>query len=170
MMKTILTAVFAIPLLASAQDSCQLRKETDAFTHQTKISTGFITFPYKDGSLSISIDATSSDIDFFLWFTSDSKCFDDASTIQVNYDGDRIKGNFKNGGSMNCEGAFHINFKNTPSTPGTLQRLTDKKISSLHIVGPNKTFTDVTFTDEQKAKLMKMAGCVVRESKTLLKQ
>jgi hypothetical protein len=168
-MKRFLFLLIGLPVFAAGQDSCQLKKETDPFTHQTKISTGFIPFTCNGVQLSISVDATPTDIDFFLWFTNDAKCFDDASTIQVLYEGDRLKGNFKNSGSMNCEGAFHFTFKNTPGTPATLQRLTDKKISSFHIVGAGKTVTDVSFSPEQKEQLMKMAGCVVRASKTLLK-
>ena len=71
---------------------------------------------------------------------------------------------------MNCEGAFHFNFRNSPGTPSNLQRLTDRKIASIKISGANKTFTDIVFNAEQKQQFMRMAACVVRESKTLLKQ
>lgn len=168
-MKNFLALLLVVPFFASAQDSCQLKKQTDAFNHQTKISTGFVNFINNGVQLSISVDATSTEIDFFLWFSKDSKCFDDQSTIQINYEGDRLKGNFRNSGSMNCEGAFHFSFRNTPNVPGTLQRLTSKKIASFHITGPNKTITDFTFTPNQKDQFLKMANCVVRQSKTLLK-
>src|SRR5689334_22845993 len=129
-MKKLLGLFFLLPLAALAQtDTCGLKKETDPFTHQKKISTGFIPFNASGMKLNISIDATPTEIDFFLWFTGDGKCFDDASTIQINYEGDRMKANFKNTGSMNCEGAFHFSFRNTPSTPSNLQRLTDKKVA-----------------------------------------
>lgn len=170
-MKNILIAVlFFLPFCTKAQDSCQLKKETDVFTHQTKISTGFTPFIANGVQLSISIDATNTDIDFFLWFTGMQKCFDEASTLQVNFEGDRYKLNLRNTGSMNCEGAFHFSFKNTATTPSQLQRFLDKKISSFHITGPNKTITDVSFSAEQKQTLMRMAACAVRDSKTLLKK
>ena len=169
-MKNILiAALFVLPFLASAQDTCQLKKETDPFTHQTKISTGFVPFILNGVPLSVSVDATGSDIDFFLWFTNDQKCFDEASTIQISFEGDRYKLNLRNTGSMNCEGAFHFSFKNSANTPPQLQRLLDKKINSLHITGPNKTVTDVSFSAEQKAQFMRMASCIVRDSKTLKK-
>jgi hypothetical protein len=161
---------FSLPFFSLAQDSCQLKKTTDAFTHQTKISTGFVSFASGAMQLSISIDATSTDIDFFLWFTSDQKCFDDQSTIQVNFEGDRLKSNQRNTGSMNCEGAFHFTFRNTPVTNSQLQRFVNKKINSFHIVGTGKTVTDVNFSPEQKEVLMRMINCVVNESKTLLKK
>ena len=159
---------FVLPFFSSAQDSCHLKKTTDPFTHQTKISTGFVPFASGATQLSISIDATSTDIDFFLWFTKDQKCFDDESTIQVNFEGDRLKSNQRNSGSMNCDGAFHFTFKNTPTTNGQLQRFLTKKISSFHIVGTGKSISDVSFSPEQKEKLIRMINCVVAESKTLL--
>ena len=169
-MKTIFFLACLFPLLSSAQDTCKLRKETDAFTHQTKISTGFVPFVSNGNQLSISVDATSTEIDIFLWLKNDGKCFDDQSSVQVNYEGDRSKGNFKNTGSMNCEGAFHFTFRNTPATPGMLQRMTTTRIASLKITGSNKTVTDISFNEDQKKQLLRMISCVVREGKTLIKQ
>ena len=170
-MKNIFTAaLFLLPFFALAQDTCQLKTSTDPFTHQTKISTGFRPFTTNGVQLSISVDATPTEIDFFLWFTKDQKCFDEASTIQVNFEGDRYRLNLKNTGSMNCQGAFHFSFKNSANTPPQLQRLLDKRVSSLRITGPNKTITEVSFSEEQKAQLLRMASCVVRDSKTLLKK
>lgn len=169
-MKNILALLFSVPFFASAQDTCGLKKTTDPFTHQTKISTGFVSFVNSGQQLSISVDATSTDIDFFLWFTSGSKCFDDQSAIQIVFEGDRMKSNYRNTGSMNCEGAFHFTFKNTPSTNSNLQRLIDKKVNALHLTGPNKTVTDIAFSAEQKLKLQQMVNCVVSQGKALIKQ
>ena len=170
-MKNIFIAtLFVFPFFVSAQDSCQLTKSTDPFTHLAKISTGFMPFTANGTQLSISVDASPTEIDFFIWFTKDQKCFDEASTIQVTFEGDRYRLNLKNTGSMNCQGAFHFSFKNSANTPPQLQRLLDKKINSFHITGPNKTITDVSFSEEQKAQLHRMAACVVRDSKTLLKK
>jgi hypothetical protein len=168
MKNLLIAALFFLPLFALAQDTCQLKKETDAFTHQTKISTGFIPFTANGVQVSISVDATPTEVDFFLWFNRDQKCFDDESAIQVNFEGDRLKQNYKNTGSMNCEGAFHFSFKNTPNTPTNLQRLTDRRINSFKITGTGKSVTEISFSAEQKEKLMKMASCVVKEAKTLL--
>jgi hypothetical protein len=168
-MKNFLTLIFLIPLLGAAQDSCKLKKSTDPFTHQTKISTGFVNFVTPGAQVNISIDATSTDIDFFLWVKNDNKCFDDQSTALVNYEGDRLKANFKNTGSMNCEGAFHFTFRNTTATPGTLERLSSKRIASIKLTNA-KIVTDISFSDEQRQQLMRMIGCLVRESKSLIKQ
>lgn len=167
-MKQLFVVFCLLPALANAQDTCVLRKSTDDFTHQTKISTGFVPFVSNGRQLSISIDATAIDVDVFLWFSKDPKCFDDQSMIQVNFDGERIKQNYRNTGSMNCEGAFHFTFKNVATTPYNLQRLVDKRISSLKITGPNKSVTDFSFTADQQVQLRRMIACVVRDSKTLL--
>lgn len=168
-MKNILALFILFPFFASAQDSCGLKKTTDPFTHQTKISTGFVSFVNNGVQLSISVDATPTDIDFFLWFTDGSKCFDEQSTIQIVFEGDRMKSNYRNSGSMNCEGAFHFTFKNTASTNSNLQRLIDKKVNAFHITGPNKTLTDIAFSAEQKMQLRKMVSCVVQQGKSLIK-
>ncbi|MGZ5285806.1 MAG: hypothetical protein ACXWV0_09305 [Flavisolibacter sp.] len=167
-MKTFLISILLLPLMLKAQDSCQLKKETDKFTHQVKLSTGFVPFQVSGVPLSISIDATKTEIDFFIWIRSDSKCFDDESTVQVNFEGDRLKANYKNTGSMNCEGAFHFTFKNSATTPTQLKRLTEKKIMSMKLTGNGKTVTDIVFTEEQRQQLLKMAVCVTTQAKTLL--
>lgn len=170
-MKNIFIAfVFILPFTAIAQDTCQLKRTTDPFTHETRISTGFVPFTANGVQLSISIDATSTDIDFFLWFNKDQKCFDEESTIQVSFEGDRYKQHLRNSGSMNCEGAIHFTFRNLATTPSPLQRLLNKKVASFHITGANKTITDVVFSPEQESQFSRMVTCLVNESKTLLKK
>ena len=169
-MKYLILLVLGAPFLSNAQDTCKLKKQTDAFTKQTKIGTGFVTFTTDGGQLNVSVDATATEIDFFFWFKNDTRCFDDQSSIQVNYEGDRLKSNFKNTGSMNCEGAFHFTFRNTETTPSSLMRFTDKKISSLKFTSTDKKTTEVKFNDAQKQQLQRMVSCVVREGKILIKK
>ena len=167
-MKKLALPLFLLPFAASAQDTCGLKRETDPFTHVQKITTGFIPFTSNGIPLMISVDATPTEVDFFLWIKSDGACFDNQSTLQVNFEGDRLKANFRNTGSMNCEGAFHFTFRNGPATPGQLARLGDKRVSGFKIIGSDKKPIDITFTEEQKQKFQRMASCVTRESKTLL--
>ena len=169
-MKYILTILLALPFISQAQDSCKLKKQTDAFTKQTKITTGFVSFPTEEGTLNISVDATASEIDFFCWFKNDTRCFDDQSNVQVNYDGDRLKANYKNTGSMNCEGAFHFTFRNSETTPSSLARFTDKKVSSLKFTSTDKKTVELKLSEEQKQQLQRMVSCVVRDAKTLIKK
>lgn len=167
-MKALFFLVLLSPLFLSAQDSCLLKKETDQFTHETRITTGFIPFNVSGIPLSISVDATKAEIDIFLWIRNDAKCFDENSTALLIFEGDRLKSNFKNTGSMNCEGAFHITFRNSRTTATQLKRLTEKKVNSIKLTGNDKSVTEINFSEEQKQMLLKMATCVAAEAKTLL--
>src|SRR2546423_12328151 len=158
-MKHLLYILLLLPFLSSAQD-CKLKKETDPFTHVTKLTTGFIPFNSNGMKVSLSVDATPTDIDFFFWISNDSKCFDDASTAVINFEGDRLKGNFKNSGSMNCDGAFHISFRNVVNTPSALDRLGTRKIKSIRLTGTNNTLTEITLNDNNNRTLLIMASLV----------
>lgn len=167
-MKKLFFFFFLLPLFSNAQE-CSLKKSVDAFTHEPKLSTGFISFNKGSLKLSISVDATPAIIDFFLWVTNDGKCFDDASTAELVFEGEKIKMKFKNTGSMNCDGAFHFSFKNTQVTTAQLNKIATKKINTIKLVGNNKTETMIILTDEQKTQLMTMAACVAAEGKSLIK-
>ena len=169
-MKKIVLLLFCLPFFAQAQDSCRLIKSKDAFTKEAKLSTGFMSFVSNGVQLQFSMDASSSEIDFFLWIKNDSKCFDSQSTAQVNYEGDRLKANYRNTGSMNCEGAFHITFRNTDGTPSNLKRFMDKKIASIKLTGSGNTVTEISFNEEQRLQIQKMANCIVTEARSLIKR
>src|SRR5947209_2485329 len=169
-MKYIIIPCLLLSMVSFSQD-CKLKKETDPFTHITRLTTGFVPFVSKTGvHFSLSVDATSSDIDFFFLFPGESKCFDEASTAVVNYEGDRLKANFKNAGSMNCEGAFHFNFRNLTVAPSALERLSQKRINSIKITGSNNTVTEVTLDDEYKKLFLNIVACIIKESKSLIRQ
>ena len=170
LMKLIAAAFFLFPLCCPAQD-CKLTKTTDDFTHEIRLSTGFIPFNTVSDRILLSIDANSSEIDFFFSLNSsgDSKCFDNSSTAIIMFDGTKVKANFKNNGTMNCEGLFHINFRNLAATPYALERLATQKINLIRLTGNNKTETNIILKEEQKQLLMNMAACVIKEAKTLLK-
>ncbi len=170
-MKHIIALLFVLPLFSAAQE-CKIKKEVDQFTSEPKLTTGFIPFNEGLDRVLLSIDANSREIDFFFAFNSagDQKCFDDASTATILYEGTRLKTNFKNTGSMNCEGLFHFTFRNTPTTASALQRLATSKVSTIRLTGSNNKVIDINLKDEEKELLMKMVSCMTQEAKTLLKQ
>lgn len=169
LMKYMLSILFLMPLVGLAQD-CKLKKETDPFTNEVKITTGFMPFNAGLGRYLISIDANSKEIDFFISLNNTGdKCFDNNSTATILYDGSKLKANFKNTGSMNCEGLFHFTFRNTSTTVSALNRLATTKISTIQLTGNNKTVTDLNLTDAEKQLFMEMTSCLVKEAKTLLK-
>jgi hypothetical protein len=165
MMKQLLVCLLLIPAFSFAQD-CNLKKTKDQFTQEPKLSTGFIPF----SAVSLSIDADGKEIDFLFSINnkSEEKCFDDASTISFVFDG-KQKANFRNTGTMNCQGLFHVTFKNLATTPSPLQRLSSKKITSIMLTGNNNTVTTITLGETQQKELTDMISCLVKEAKTLIK-
>jgi hypothetical protein len=166
-MKAVFTILCLIPLFGLAQD-CKLRKETDRFSQQPKITTGFMSLG--SGMVSLTIDATAAEIDMMFKFRSAGQCFDDASTSEVLFDGTKAKAFYKNNGGMNCEGIYHINFRNTVSTPYGFKRLMTTKVNTIKIIGADKKPVEIVLTEEEKILLQKMATCMAEEAKTLQKK
>lgn len=152
--------------MSFAQD-CKLKKTKDQFSQEPKLSTGFV--PFSNALLSIEADSKEIDFLFSVRDKSEEKCFDDLSTISFVFEG-KQKSNFRNTGTMNCEGLFHVTFKNLPTTPGALQRLVTKKITAISLTGNNKAVTTITLGPTQQQELMDLIACAVREGKTLIKQ
>ena len=142
-----------------------MKKTTDPYTREVKISTGFIQF----AGASLSIDADSEEIDFFFSMDGKEKCFSDASTAEIFYEGKKMKATFRNGGPVNCDGIFHIIFKNGASTPALLQRLITQKITSIQIIGNNQAKSTITFSPEEQQAIMTRADCLIKEAKVLVK-
>ena len=155
-----LVGIFLSPLFSFSQE-CNLKTTKDPYTRELKISTGLIIL----NSGQYSIQATRSQIDFM--FTVDGKCFDDASTAAVYFEGSRLKTNVKNGGTMNCEGIFHFTFRNTNPSPTALQNLGNKKISSIRFKDNTNKETSISLTEDQQQTLMTLINCIINESKKL---
>ena len=162
--------LFLFPLILAAQSpvepTCKLIKETDPYTKETKVSSGFISLQM---NASLSIDADAKEIDFF--FTIPEECYTDASTVFVFFEGTKLKANYRNSGSMNCEGYFHFNFRNGIATPAGLQKLATQKVASFVFTGNDKKkpVTISLLPDQQKA-FMEITACIIAESKTLIKK
>lgn len=168
-MKKLLFLFLLGPFALFAQD-CNLKKSTDPFTHVAKLSTGFQKFDNNGFTILLSADANPTEIDFFFWMKGEGKCFDAESTAQVVYEGERSRATFKNSGSMNCEGAFHFTFKNSPTTNTYLKKLLSKKVATIKFTSTNKKEILLTLTEEQKTMLQNIAVCMADEGKTLLKK
>ncbi|HSU26864.1 MAG TPA: hypothetical protein VLJ68_00660, partial [Chitinophagaceae bacterium] len=74
-----------------------------------------------------------------------------------------------NGGTMNCEGFFHIIFRNTPTPQSAMQKLTTTKVVSLLFTGNNKRETKIELNPEQQLLFMQVAGCLLTEAKAIIK-
>ena len=126
--------------------------------------------PVSLDGLKVTVHADSKEVDILFSFSAKEKCFNDAATVAVFFDGTRQKANFRNNGPMNCEGFFHVIFKNGVTTPSLLKRLTTQKISSMEFIGNNKEKSVITLDAEEQEKLRLSLECLVNESKTLLPQ
>jgi hypothetical protein len=163
-MRLILVLFFGFPLWSAAQD-CKLKKTIDPYTKEARLSTGLLTLR----GASLSIEADSKEIDFFFTMDGKEKCFNDASTAVVFYEGTKIKANFRNGGSVNCDGFFHIIFRNGPTTTSLLQKLVTQKITSIILTGTDKKPVTVSLPPDEQQKVMTLGDCLVKEAKTLIK-
>jgi hypothetical protein len=163
-MRHIIIIALLLPLFTWSQD-CKLTRETDPFTKETKISTGFIQL--QGGS--VTIDADRLEVDIFFTLEGSDKCFDNNSTAAIFFEGTKIKMSSRNSGSMNCEGFFHFTFRNTAATASLLQKMSTQKLTSIVFIGSNKKETKVTFIPEQQQVFLSLANCLVNEAKTLVK-
>lgn len=160
-----IAAFFLWPFLAGAQD-CKIIKETDPYTKQTKLTTGFV---HVDGG-SISIDADSKEIIVLFSLDGPEKCFDDNSTAEVYFEGLKSKTQSRNQGTMNCEGLFQFVFRNTAGNPTTmLQRIMTKKITHIIFTGNGKKPVTVNVGPAEQESLMALTNCLVTEAKGLIK-
>lgn len=168
-MKRIILFAFFLPLLAFAQDTipanCKLVKETDPYTKETRLSSGFISLQM---GASLTIDASSTEIDFF--FVVPEKCFEDESTVFIYFEGSKVKTTYRNTGSMNCDGYFHFIFRNGLATPTVLQKMATQKVTSFVFTGNDKKAITISLLPDQQKTLMEVTACIVAESKTLIKK
>ncbi|MFN8291843.1 MAG: hypothetical protein U0U70_16415 [Chitinophagaceae bacterium] len=169
-MKQLLLLFFMLPVFARAQDStraaCKLIRETDPYTKETKLSTGFI---FLDGG-SVTIDADSKEINFLFSVEGPNRCFDANSTADVFFEGIKSKTTSRNAGTMNCEGLFQFVFKNSNSSPTTmLQRLLTRKVTQIIFTGSGGKPITVNVGPKEQEGLMALANCLVNEGKTLIK-
>ena len=160
-MKLIAFLSVLVPFLASSQE-CKVLRETDPYTKEVKVSTGFIALQ----NASLTIDADSKELDFF--FTIPDKCFEDESTVFIFFEGTRTRTTYRNAGSMNCDGYFHFKYKNTASPNFVLKKLATIKVSQFVFIGRDKKEVTVALVPEQQEAVMKAADCMIKEANALL--
>lgn len=161
-MKAILFALLILPYCIQAQE-CKVIKETDPYTKETRYSTAPILL--QNGT--VSFEADSKEVDFF--FTIDGKCFNDASTVYIFFEGSKVRTTYRNAGGMNCDGYFHFKFRNTNATTGVLQKLTTQKVTQFVFTDNTKKETIVSLRPEQQEEFSKITACFVNEAKQLNK-
>jgi hypothetical protein len=147
---------------APAQD-CKLNLETDPYTKEKKLSTGFISLE----NSSLTIDADKREIDLFFSLEGADKCFDNSSAAAIFFEGTKVKLTIRNGGTMNCDGYFHFIFKNTATPNSSLRKLMEKKLTHIVFTGNNKKETTLNFSEGDQDAIMKLVNCLVSEAAKL---
>jgi hypothetical protein len=148
---------------ALAQD-CALIRDNDPYTKLTTLSTGYHKLP--GGALLL--DASKTEIDSMLEVGNGNACFDDETTIQVFFEGTKLRLMFRNSGTMNCEGLLHVIFKNAPGTNYQLNKLISLPIQRILITNTANKEWLIQPDPEQRAKWTRSATCLVGEAKQLL--
>ncbi len=162
-MKFALTLLLVIPLSMVAQD-CKLIRETDPYTKERTISTGFIPL----AGASLSIDGRKAEVDLLFSVSGADRCFTDASTVAIFFVGSKVKQTQRNAGSMNCEVLFHIIFRNTVTPAPFLRKMATQKIEKIIFTGSDKKEITITLDPEQQQVVMDLAACIVKEAPPLL--
>jgi hypothetical protein len=162
-MKKYLLLILLAPLLGNAQDCAMLHRDRDPYTKEVRITTGQMNI----GSHKLSVEANLKDIDLFFVISTAGICFNEDSTVVVNYAGTRSKSTFRNGGTLNCEGFFHIIFRNSHTENSGLRRMMEQRTSGFTF-GKGKDAIVINLTEEQRDILQKSLSCLVAEGKTLL--
>jgi len=155
-----------LPTFAFAQE-CKIRKEVDQFSQLPKLTSGMVRFN-TDVPFQLSTDATKTDVTliFLLKNAGDAKCFDDESTLLLQFEGKGMKLTLRNAGPMNCDGYFHLNYRNS-ATSTQMKRLTNQKIATMTFIS-GKTQTVVNLNEEQRTLLQTMISCIAVQAPTLL--
>ena len=156
---------FLSPAWLLAQD-CTLIRETDPYTRSTTLSTGYHKLP--GGSLLL--DASKTEIDWMIEIGGGSICLDDEATIQVFFEGTKLRLLFRNAGTMNCEGLLHVIFKNAPSTNYQLTKLISLPIQRIVVTNAAEKEWVIEPDADQRASWIRSATCLVGEAKKLLIQ
>lgn len=155
-----------LPAAIKAQD-CNLKKDQDLLTNKPKLSTGFIEL---DNAI-LNIEVSGKDIDFFFVIKNKAaNCFNDESEVLVTYEGGKLKNEYRNStGYTNCEGVFHLVFRNSATyTPSGLQKLIAKKAISFLFTASNSKTTLVALNDAQQKLIVQLATCIAKDAKTVL--
>lgn len=161
-MKALFLLIVLAPLATFSQD-CKLIHDKDPYTREMKSSTGFISLQ----GASVTVDADSKELDFF--FTIAGKCFNDASTVFIYFEGAKSKTTYRNAGSMNCDGYFHFRYKNAQAPNAILKKLMELPVAQFVFMGSDKKEIVVTLQPDQQKQFMQAVNCLVNDAKTLIK-
>ncbi|RYY55326.1 MAG: hypothetical protein EOO09_10870 [Chitinophagaceae bacterium] len=157
---TLCVLLAAAPALFSQE--CKLLRDTDPYTKETRISTGFLSLQ----GATVNVEADPKELDFF--FTVSDRCFEDQSTVFIFFEGSKTRTSYRNAGSMNCDGYFHFKYRNNQSSNTVLNKLSTMKVAQFVFTDRNGKEVVVALLPDQQQAFMEATACLVKEAKTLI--
>lgn len=161
--KYLLFALCCASLSVAVAQDCNINRETDVFTRETRLSSGFIDL----SGASVAVDADKKEVDILFSFKT-NRCFDDGCTATIYFAGTKSKLLLRNAGTMNCEGLFHFIFRNSVSVNYQLKKLATAKISHIVFTDRDQKMIPVNLEDPMQLKFMQAVECVSKEAVKLL--
>jgi hypothetical protein len=153
---------YALVFAVAAQD-CNVNRETDLFTKETRLSTGFIDL----SGASVTIDADKKELDILFSFKT-NRCFDDGCTATIYFAGTKSKLLLRNAGTMNCEGLYHFIFRNAATVNYQLKKIATAKVSHIVFTDRDQKLVPVNLDEQMQLKFMQAVDCVTKEAVKLL--
>ena len=153
---------YALVFAVAAQD-CNVNRETDLFTKETRLSSGFIDL----SGASVTIDADKKELDILFSFKT-NRCFDDGCTATIYFAGTKSKLLLRNAGTMNCEGIYHFIFRNAATVNYHLKKIATAKVSHIVFTDRDQKLVPVNLDEQMQLKFMQAVDCVTKEAVKLL--
>jgi hypothetical protein len=153
---------YALVFAVAAQD-CNVNREKDLFTKETRLSSGFIDL----SGASVTIDADKKELDILFSFKT-NRCFDDGCTATIYFAGTKSKLLLRNAGTMNCEGLYHFIFRNAATVNYQLKKIATAKVSHIVFTDRDQKLVPVNLDEQMQLKFMQAVDCVTKEAVKLL--
>ncbi len=161
--KYLLFSLCHVLVFAAAAQDCNVIRETDLFTKETRLSSGFIDL----SGASVTIDADKKEVDILFSFKT-NRCFDDGCTATIYFAGTKSKLLLRNAGTMNCEGLYHFIFRNAVTVNYQLKKLATAKVSHIVFTDRDQKMVPINLDEPMQLKFMQAVGCVTKEAVKLL--
>lgn len=168
MKKTLFLSLFLFLFGVAFTQECDLKDVKDPLNQETRLSTGFKKMGGGSDRFMISGEVDKRELDFFFVLEGSGFCFDEYARVQAIFEGGKQKNIFRNGGAENCQGYFHIIFKNQENQPATLKNLATKKVISLKFTTKDNKEKIVNLGPEEQDTFQRIVSCVLESSTALL--
>lgn len=168
-MKSLLSFLFLLVVSTQLRaQECDLKNVKDPLNQETRLSTGFKKMGGGSDRFMMSGEVDKKELDFFFVLEGAGLCFDEYARVQAIFEGGKQKNIFRQSGAENCQGYFHIIFKNQENQPATLKNLATKKVISLKFTMKDNKEKIVNLGPEEQDTFQRIITCILEASTPLL--